>query len=363
MVNKKENNFSPTVALPPGLTIKENIDYLGMTQKELAQRLGITQKHLSNILNGISPITYDTALKLELVIGPSAKFWMDLENNFQLNKLRLENKKKLNKDLEILKEIPYKEMSDKGWVEKESKKEKRIDILRRFFGVGELSLIKPAMAVVFRQHKTISQISDYGVLAWLRKAEIEGLKTHVEKLNKGKLKTLIPKFKELTMKSPDEFYPKMKDYCAQCGISLVLIQYIPKTYICGATIWRNNNAILALSVRGKRADVFWFTFFHEIAHLLNHSKKDLHINYEKDNKEDEADKVARNYLIPDTLYQEFIKEPDYSNEEKIIYFSKKIKIAPCIIVGRLQYDKLIEYNRYSHMIPSFEIVNGNGNAK
>lgn len=66
---------------------------MGMNQKELAARLDITPKHLSNIINGNAPITYDTALKLERVIGPSAEFWMNLETNYQLTKARLEEQK------------------------------------------------------------------------------------------------------------------------------------------------------------------------------------------------------------------------------------------------------------------------------
>ncbi len=77
----------------------------------------------------------------------------------------------------------------------------------------------------------------------------------------------------MTLKEPAEFYPEMKRLCAECGVALVIVPYLSKTYICSATIWRNNKAILALSVRGgKRADIFWFTFFHELAHLINHSK-------------------------------------------------------------------------------------------
>ncbi len=72
MVNKKDDIFMPTVAILPGETIRENMDFLGMSQKELAARLDITPKHLSNILNGHAPINYDTALKLEVIIGPSA---------------------------------------------------------------------------------------------------------------------------------------------------------------------------------------------------------------------------------------------------------------------------------------------------
>ena len=108
MVNKKDNNeFIPTIAIPPGETIRENMVLLGMTQEELAARLGITPKHLSNVINGNAPITYETALKLESIIGPSAQFWMNLETNYQLDKARLEKVEELNSDLKILKEIPY----------------------------------------------------------------------------------------------------------------------------------------------------------------------------------------------------------------------------------------------------------------
>lgn len=90
MVNTKDTSFTPIEALPPGITIKENMKYLGMTQNGLAKRLEITEKHLSDILTGKSPLTHETSIKLESVIGPSAKFWMNLEANYQINKSRLE---------------------------------------------------------------------------------------------------------------------------------------------------------------------------------------------------------------------------------------------------------------------------------
>ncbi|MEW8974264.1 MAG: HigA family addiction module antitoxin [Tissierellaceae bacterium] len=358
MVNKKDNNdFMPTVAILPGDTIRENMQFLGMNQRELAARLDITPKHLSHILNGNAPITYDTALKLESVIGPSAQFWMNLETNYQLNKTRLDKQTKLDLDLEILKEIPYKEMSEFGWVEETTSRPERVSNCRTFFGVAELSSIKPSYAVAFRTHKQIKEISDFGVFAWLRKAELEGLNVEVKKFNKRRLKSLIPTFRELTLKEPADFYPEMKRLCAECGIALVLVPYLSKTYICGATIWRNNKAILGLSVRGKRADVFWFTFFHELAHLINHSSNEFHISFDNEDGEDEADDIASNYLISEEQYRNFIEEYDYMDKTQIVNYSYEIGIAPSILLGRLQHDKLIGYQYYNDLKPSFEIVN------
>ncbi|MDD4569985.1 MAG: HigA family addiction module antitoxin [Tepidanaerobacteraceae bacterium] len=357
MVNKKVNNgFLPTIAIPPGETIRENMEFLGMNQEELAVRLGITPKHLSNIINGNAPITYETALKLESVIGPSAQFWMNLEANYQLNKARLEKREEMYSDLEVLKKIPYKKMSDLGWIEDSPDKVKRVMNCREFFGVANLSIVKTSYAVMFRKQKQKREISDLSVLAWLRKAELEGLPVKVQRFNRRKLRALIPTFRSLTMEDPSCFYPKMKDLCAECGIALVLVESLPKTYICGATIWRNNKAILALSVRGKRADIFWFTFFHELAHLLNHSKKEFHINYENNTEEDEANKMASNFLIPNRLYKKFLDEFPYRDKKCIVDYSHEINISPCILVGRLLYDKLIDYKYYSDLRPSFEIV-------
>jgi HTH-type transcriptional regulator/antitoxin HigA len=357
MVNKKDNHdFMPAVAISPGETIRENMEFLGMNQKELAARLDVTEKHLSNILNGNSPITYDTALKLESVIGPSAQFWMNLESRYQLNKARLEKEEDLKVDVEILTRIPYKAMSEHGWVEKETSRNKKVLNCREFFGVAKLSSVRPAYAVAFRQQKELKEISDFGVLAWIRKSETEGLSIDVEGFDKAKLKKLIPAFRALTMKSPDVFYPEMKKLCAECGIALVLTKYIPRTYICGATIWRNNKAIVALSMRGKRADVFWFTFFHELAHLLTHSRKEFHISYEKGTDEDVADDIASNYLIPEKQYRTFIENYTYMDKGEIAKYASKIGISPCILVGRLQHDGLIDYRNYNDLIPSFEIV-------
>jgi len=104
--------------------------------------------------------------------------------------------------------------------------------------------------------------------------------------------------------------------CSECGVALTIVQDLPDTYTCGAIIWRGNKAILALSVRGKRADIFWFTFFHELAHLINHLNKEFHINY----------------------------------------FNDEIE---CILAGRLLHDELIEYTKYSDLRLSFKIVCSN----
>ena len=361
MANKQDNNeFVPTVAVPPGETIKENMAFLGMNQKELAVRLAISEKHLSQIMNGHAPIMYDTALKLEDVIGPSAEFWMNLEVQYQLTKARIENEVEMQKDLEFLKSIPYKEMMKRGWIGISKDKHRIVESLRKYFGVAHLDLLPLVTNTGFRQHKDRNGIDNISVVTWLRKAEIEAADIYVDDFSKRKLKSMIPKFRQLTMEKPEVMFPELQELCAACGVALVLVENLPKTYICGATIWKKDKAILSLSVRGKRADSFWFTFFHEIAHLLLHDKKTFHIHHESkgaesEEHEKEANRVAGNYLIPVKLYQAFIDQYEYLGKEAIVEYATRIGIAPGILLGRLQYDGYLGYHMYNELKPSFEI--------
>ena len=75
--------FDPDYVVAPGATLKESIDSKGVSQAQLAQSTGLTEKTISQIINGIAPISYDTAGKLELVTGVPAEFWSRRELGYR----------------------------------------------------------------------------------------------------------------------------------------------------------------------------------------------------------------------------------------------------------------------------------------
>lgn len=52
------------IAVPPGATIKEQLDDRGMSQKEFAARMGMSEKHISHLINGSVQLTPETAYRL-----------------------------------------------------------------------------------------------------------------------------------------------------------------------------------------------------------------------------------------------------------------------------------------------------------
>lgn len=76
--HKKETQKS-YIAIPPGATIREQLEDRGMSQKEFAARMAMSEKHISHLINGTVQLTTDVANRLEMVLGIPASFWNNLE--------------------------------------------------------------------------------------------------------------------------------------------------------------------------------------------------------------------------------------------------------------------------------------------
>lgn len=69
----------------PGEVLQEEfLIPLGLSAYRLAKDIGIPQTRLTEIIKGNRRITADTALRLSKYFGNSAKFWLGLQNDFDL---------------------------------------------------------------------------------------------------------------------------------------------------------------------------------------------------------------------------------------------------------------------------------------
>ena len=128
------------------------------------------------------------------------------------------------------------------------------------------------MQVSFR--RSISKkIDNYALTAWLRMGEITASKKEVGPYNKQILLKNIEKIRKLTTESPSTFSAKLIELCAEAGVVLIYVPHLKRTKVNGATYWLNDTPVIQMSLFNKYADIFWFTLFHEIGHILKHGKK------------------------------------------------------------------------------------------
>lgn len=341
--------------IAPGETLLELLETNCMTQLDLANKTGITKKTINEIIKGKAPITPATALKLEYVFNISASFWNNLESDYRESLERKKDMDSIIEDEKYLINIPYLEMSKRNWdyIEKTKDPIEKVINLRKFFAVASLSFdteLKKKLAFRKKNNENFSLESLY---CFLRYGEIESNKDKYPKFNIELLKEKAKEIRLLANKSFLESLPNIKEILKSCGVSLVYEAHLPHTYINGVSYKIScDKAIIMISDRGKRDDILWFTLFHEIAHLIKHSKKEIFIdddNVDKTEIELEADNYAKNILIKDTEYNKFIKNNKYT-EKQIKDFAKASNVNTGIVVGRLQKDGIVGWSDFNNLI-------------
>lgn len=332
------SGVNPDSAIHPGQTLQEHLDSMVMSQMELSKRSGLTAKTINDIIKGKASITPETALKMESIFGTPASFWNQLEYTYQESIAKLQAAVEIDKEAHIAAYTPYSELARRGFVRPTSKLREKVAELRQFFGVASLKYIPATLPVAFKkQHKESS--SHYAQAAWIRMGELMAAEIETENFNEKKMKENIPALRALTMQEDGNFSAQLEDLCASCGVAVVVVPHLPKIYANGATKWlQPGKAMLLLGTKCKFADDFWFSFFHELGHILMHSKKAIFSEIgEKTKEEAEADKFARDCMIPAAKYSSFIKKNRFS-KETITKFADKNGIDPGVVVGRLQSD-------------------------
>ena len=341
-----------TIAIPPGMTIREQLDNRKMSQKEFANRMDMSEKHISRLINGKVELSHDVALRLEFVFGIPAKFWNNLEALYRENEARVNEELDMEYDEEVSKKMPYTTCANFGWLPRTTKiKEKAIN-LRKFFEVANLKALEhlKVPGIVYRKASS-SLSSDYALAMWAQKARLEARTIKTDPIDINLLKQTIPIIRAQSTTDPSCFCDEIRTLLAKCGIALVFLPHIKGSFLHGATFSDGAHIVLGLTLRGCYADKFWFSLFHELGHIMCGHISEVTNDSEKN--ENEADRYAQNTLIPDKQYNEFIKRGSYSQSE-IIYFSSLIGIAPWIVLGRLQKEKYVPYNYYSSLKVKYE---------
>ncbi len=359
--------FSPDWSSPPGESILDLLEERGWSQAELAQRLGYTEKHVSLLINGKVALSMDAALRLERVLGSTVDFWLALETNYQRHKARLEVAELLARWVAWLDELPLQDLMRSGAIPRQRIDAKHkpglVDACLRFFGVAspeEWRTHYGGMHIAFRRSK--EEQSDIGAIsAWLRLGEREAERLDGPKYDRDRFEEALQIIRAHTRETPEVFEPMMRRHLHEAGVMFVLVPSIPRAHVSGVARWINGiRPLIQLSLYGKSNDKFWFTFFHEAAHILFHGSKkddkksvfldDLNTNNSDSPQEREANDWAGNYLIPSSHAQLLA---GLKTKAAVVSFAQKIGVHPGIVVGRLQHDGLIEPSWMNELKQSF----------
>ncbi len=82
----------------PGEILQEEfLKPMKISAYKLSKDIGIPQTRTSAILKGLRSITADTALRLSLYFGTSAKFWLGLQDDYDLEEIQKVKREELKR--------------------------------------------------------------------------------------------------------------------------------------------------------------------------------------------------------------------------------------------------------------------------
>ncbi len=81
---------------PGEILLEEFLLPLGISAYRLSYDLGIPQSRTSGIIKGKRRVTADMALRLSKYFGNSAKFWLGLQDDYDIEEEQLQIKPELN---------------------------------------------------------------------------------------------------------------------------------------------------------------------------------------------------------------------------------------------------------------------------
>jgi HTH-type transcriptional regulator / antitoxin HigA len=340
------NQYTPDIVFHPATTLHEKLEEMGMSIKEFAIRTGKPEKTIIAVLKEESSLTPEMAILFENVTQIPAQFWINKQARYNEHIARKKHGEAIAQASHWASEFPYAEMAKYNWVAQTRVSEEKTINLLGYFGVASHSAweklyveteLKVAAYTSLKQSHQPHAIS-----AWLRQGELQAKHIDAPEFDVKKLKSNMPAMRQLMIEQPVDFFRRLQSLCLQAGVVLLFTPKLPKVPLSGSTRWLKNTPLIQLTARYKKNDSFWFTFFHELGHIILHGKKFISLENidfaaADPTKEEEANQFAISQTFTIEQEQEVVQKGTITVQD-IIAFAQKFNTHPAMIIGRLQHD-------------------------
>ncbi len=328
----------PDFIVTTGDFIKEWMENEQVNAAELSRRLGTSRKHVSQLLNGKVSLSHSKALALERVTGIPARVWNQYEAGYRSALARQDEKAAFAEQYDKAKEFPLSYLRKWGFIQSPARdKAGTVRELLNLLRVASLDAFQTTWAEGSVAYRRVAVLGDksHALATWLALAETNEVFTNLPPFDEETLCDALPRLRAQTRKDPVAGVSQARDILRECGVALELTPAVPGLGVHGATRWLNDHPIIQLSLLGKSDDQVWFTVFHEIGHVLLHSKTALFVesqNMEAD-AEHEANAFASDLLVPPERRDDL---PRSRNLDAIQSLADELGIAPSIVLGQAQ---------------------------
>lgn len=330
-----ESRTLPPVRVDPVEAILFRMEQQGLRQRDLVQYIGSKSK-VSEVLAGKRPLTLAMIRALNSGLAIPAESLLGQRDPALLDPADFDWAR-----------FPLREMVDRDWIKASAKdlKSRGEELVRKFLA----PLGKPeAVLAMYRQTGHVRSgrhVDPYALTAWtaqvLRCAEGVATSTNYQP---GSITLEV--MREIARLSWSQQGPRLaQEFLAKrLGIPVVIEPHLPATHLDGAAIQGSKGPVIGLTVRHDRLDNFWYCLMHELAHVARHFTTEARRFYDdldagpaQDDREQEADELAGEALIPKGVWEASPARSLHS-VEAVQDLATKLQIHPAIVAGRIRHE-------------------------
>lgn len=343
-----EQAFQPKWFSKPGDTLRTLLDRRDLSPVALAECMGRDASVIHGLLSGSVSIDDSLAGQLAGCVGGTATFWKTRQQQFNEDLRRIAEAVPTEQANAWLKTLAVKDMVASGWLPATDRPQDTFRAALTYFDVNDPDEWRERYAEFqnrFSFRTSPAFKSKLGALAaWLRQAEIQASNMPCRPWSAAGSRARLAEMRVLT-KATNLTYviPRLRALCAEVGIAIVFLRAPAGCSASGATRFLSSTkAMIVLSFRYLSDDQFWFSFFHEIGHLLLHGDRSTFIDGDAADvteKEKEANAFSESLLVPPDRHEELARLRPRARD--VMRFAVSIGISSGIVVGQMQHRRMI----------------------
>lgn len=343
-------------AVAPGEYLEEWIDDQGFSQQRVAEMLGCSRKQVNEIVHGRAPITADTARRLERVVGIPADAWLRYEAAYRANLIRIVDEEGLAQHVDSIDSNAAAYLRRLGATSATRANPGRLvsDFLA-FHRCGTWEVYE-------HLHETASQ-GDYALAAlkesgadvaptalttWLRAAEFSEPFERGRKYNydETQFRAALPELRARAARPDKAMLRDIAGLLAEVGVVFVVVEP-PKNFpLLGMTRWIDKRVpVIQQTGRWDKDGFVTWTLFHELGHVLNDPRGEMHLEYKTRKQRTSAAERGANRFAFETLFGEDGIAPfeGLSQDSEIANTARRVGISPGVAVHQMHRKRLLDY--------------------
>jgi HTH-type transcriptional regulator/antitoxin HigA len=343
-------------AVAPGEYLEEWIEDQGLSQQRVAELMGCSRKQVNEIVNGRAPVTSDTALRLERVVGIPADSWLRYEATYRADLARIKDEEDLASHAADIDAGAVTYLRSLGATKAtKAKPGQLVSDFLAFHRCGTWQAYEHVHETESTGDYALAALKDAGstidrtvLTTWLRAAEL------AEPFERGRgyifdpeqLGEALPHLRTRAATPDSTMLTDIAGMLADVGVVFMVVEPPKKFPLLGITRWIDKRVpVIQQTGRWVKDGFVIWTLFHELGHILNDPRGEMHLEYSTEKKRTSAAEKSANAFAMDVLFGELGIKPfeGLTRDREIAAAAREVGISPGVAVHQMHRRRLLDY--------------------